>query len=206
VHFKGNAKGFVRTYGFLSSVLPYKNAGWEKRSIFLNFLVSKLSAPDEEDTSNGILDAIDLDSYRVEKQAMQNIILPDEEAEIDPISVSGVGQRPEPKMDRLSNIITVFNYHFGDIPWEDVDRVRKLITEIIPALVVEDPAYSNAQKNSDKENAYIEFGKSLGRVMTSESMMKDDTELFKQFMDNEGFKHWMTDAVFELTYEEPVAV
>jgi len=30
--------------------------------------------------------------------------------------------------------------------------------------------------------------------------MKDDTELFKQFMDNEGFKRWMTDTVFGLTY------
>ena len=32
--------------------------------------------------------------------------------------------------------------------------------------------------------------------------MKDDTELFKQFMDNEGFKRWMTDTVFSLTYED----
>ena len=31
--------------------------------------------------------------------------------------------------------------------------------------------------------------------------MKDDTELFKQFMDNKGFKRWMTDTVFGLTYE-----
>jgi type I restriction enzyme R subunit len=30
--------------------------------------------------------------------------------------------------------------------------------------------------------------------------MKDDTELFKQFMDNEGFKRWLTDTVFGLTY------
>ncbi len=30
--------------------------------------------------------------------------------------------------------------------------------------------------------------------------MKDDTELFKQFMDNEGFKRWMTDTIFGLTY------
>ena len=30
------------------------------------------------------------------------------------------------------------------------------------------------------------------------SVMKDDTELFKQFMDNEGFKRWMTDTVYEL--------
>ena len=46
VAFKGNAKGFVRTYAFLSSVLPYNNAEWEKRSIFLNFLIPKLPAPD----------------------------------------------------------------------------------------------------------------------------------------------------------------
>ena len=38
VDFKGKAKGFVRTYGVFSSVLPYSNAAWEKRSIFLNFL------------------------------------------------------------------------------------------------------------------------------------------------------------------------
>ena len=51
VAFKGNAKGFVRTYGFLSSVLPYTNPAWEKRSIFLNFLVSKLPPPRDEDLS-----------------------------------------------------------------------------------------------------------------------------------------------------------
>ena len=40
----------------------------------------------------------------------------------------------------------------------------------------------------------------LARVMTA--MMKDDTELFKQFMDNEGFKRWLTDTVFMLTYRQ----
>lgn len=34
------------------------------------------------------------------------------------------------------------------------------------------------------------------------ALMKDDTELFKQFMDNEGFKRWMTDTVFGLTYQK----
>ena len=76
VDFKGKAKAFVRTYAFLSCVLPYTNAAWEKRSIFLNFLIAKLPAPQEEDLSKGILDAIDMDSYRVEKQAMQKILLP----------------------------------------------------------------------------------------------------------------------------------
>ena len=35
VAFKGNAKSFIRTYGFLSAVLPYRNAGWEQRSILV---------------------------------------------------------------------------------------------------------------------------------------------------------------------------
>ena len=201
VAFKGNAKGFVRTYGFLSSVLPYTNPAWEKRSIFLNFLVSKLPPPRDEDLSKGILDAIDMDSYRVEKQAMQKIILPDEDAEVDPVPTAGGGHRPEPELDRLSSIIRVFNEHFGDIPWEDADRVRELITETIPSRVAEDTAFKNARQNSDKENARIEHDKALLRVMTS--LMKDDTQLFKQFMDNESFKRWMSETSFGLAYGQP---
>ena len=33
------------------------------------------------------------------------------------------------------------------------------------------------------------------------AVMRDDTELFKQFMDNDSFKRWMTDTVFDLAYE-----
>ena len=43
---------------------------WEALSIFLTFLIPKLPAPQEEDLSRGILEAIDMDSYRVEKQAV----------------------------------------------------------------------------------------------------------------------------------------
>ena len=202
VEFKGKAKGFIRTYSFLSSILPYSNAEWEKRSIFLNFLVPKLPAPEEPDLSKGILDAIDLDSYRVEKQAMQRIMLPDEDAEIDPVPNGGSGHRAEPELDRLSNILQAFNEHFGDIPWEDADRVRQLIIETIPERVKEDTAFRNAQRNSDRQNARIEHDQALLRVMTA--VMRDDTELFKQFMDNDSFKRWMTDTVFSLAYE-PVA-
>ena len=199
VAFKGRAKAFVRTYAFLSSILPYNDAEWEKRSIFLNFLVPKLPAPEEEDLSKGILDAIDLDSYRVEKRAMQQILLPDEDAEIDPVPAAGGGHQPELELDRLSNILRDFNEHFGDIQWEDRDRVEQLIIETIPARVAADTAFQNARQNSDRQNARIEHDTALVRVMTA--MMKDDTQLFKQFMDNPGFKRWMADKVFDLAYD-----
>ena len=141
-----------------------------------------------------------MDSYRVEKQATMKIALADEDAEIGPVPTDGGGRMPEPELDRLSNIIKAFNDQFGNIPWTDADRVRRLITEEIPAKVAADRAYQNAMKNNDKQNARIEHDKALARVMTD--VLKDDTELFKQFSDNESFRRWLSDTVFIETYEE----
>jgi type I restriction enzyme, R subunit len=73
----------------------------QKLSIFLNFLTPKLPAPREEDLSRGILEAIDMDSNRLEKQAAVKIQLPDKDAEIEPLPTSGGGHKPEPELDRL---------------------------------------------------------------------------------------------------------
>jgi type I restriction enzyme R subunit len=199
VDFKGKAKVFIRTYGFLASILPYTNAEWEKLSIFLNFLVPKLPAPIEEDLAKGILESIDMDSYRVEKRATIKVLIPDQDAEIEPVPGSGGGWKPEPELDRLSNILKAFNDQFGNISWTDADRVNQLITVDIPAKVAADTAYMNAKKYSDRQNARIEHDKALARVMTA--VLKDDTELFKQFSDNDSFRRWLTDTIFALTYE-----
>ena len=199
VAFKARAKAFTRTYGFLASVLPYTNAAWEKLSIFLNFLVSKLPAPKEDDLSKGILEAIDMDSYRVEKKAARKIQLPDADAEIGPVPTSAGGRKPEPELDHLSNILREFNDLFGNIQWTDSDRIHRLITQDIPNRVAADPAYRNAKRNSDRQNARIEHDRALLRVMTA--VLADDTQLFKEFSDNESFRRWLTERVFGLTYE-----
>jgi type I restriction enzyme, R subunit len=78
--------------------------------------------------------------------------------------------------------------------------VLRLITEEIPARVAADMAYQNAKRNSDKANARIEHDKALTRVMTG--VLKDDTEFFKQYSDNAGFRKQLTEAVFSATYPE----
>ncbi len=197
--FKGKAKSFVRTYGFLASILPYSNPAWEKLSIFLNFLIPKLPAPKEEDLSKGILESIDMESYRVEVKSSLNITLADEDAEVGPVPTSGGGGKPEPELDQLSNIIKAFNDQFGNIEWKDADKIRKVISEEIPAKVGADTAYQNAMKNSDKQNARIEHDKALQRVMIE--LLADHTELFKQFSDNQSFKKWLGDTIFGATYQ-----
>lgn len=199
VNFKGKAKAFVRTYGFLASILPFTNAEWEKLSIFLNFLIPKLPAPKEEDLSRGILEAIDMDSYRAEVRSALSIALADEDGMVDPYIDEGGGGTPEPEMDLLSNILKAFNDQFGKIDWKDRDKIGKVISEEIPAKVSADKAYQNAMKNSDKQNARIEHDKALQRVVVE--LLTDHTELFKQFMDNQSFKKWLGDTVFGITYD-----
>ena len=198
VDFKSQAKAFLRAYAFLASIVPYTNADWEKLSIFLTFLVPKLPAPVEEDLSKGILESIDMDSYRVEKQAVQDIQLSDQDAEIDPVPTSGGGQKPEAEMDRLSNIIRDFNDRFGNIEWKDADKIETVIAVELPTKVARDVAYQNAMSNSDRQNARIEHDRALERAMTD--LLADQTELFKQFSDNDSFRKWLSEMIFSATY------
>ena len=201
VDFKGKAKAFVRTYEFLASVLSYSNEDWEKRSIFLRFLVPKLPAPQEDDLSQGILQAIDMDSYRVERRTAMKLALPDEHGEIAPVPDEAGGANPEAEMERLSRIIADFNNLFGNIVWEDQDRVHETLTVYIPSQVAKDEKYANARQHSDRQNAQVEHNRALEKVMTS--MMEDESQLFKLFTDNEIFKAWLQEKVFEATYDNP---
>lgn len=199
IKFKSAAKSFVRTYGFLGSILPYGNVDWEKLSIFLNLLIPKLPSPREDDLSEGILSTIDLDSYRNEAQEAVAIKLEDEDAEIAPVPAGKVGHIVEPELDPLSKIVMDFNDMFGNIQWNDADNVQRQILQI-PAMVSRDEKYQNAMKNSDEQEARTESGRALQKVIFS--IMSDNMELFKQFQDNPSFKKWLTDMVFNLTYNK----
>lgn len=200
IDFKSKVKAFTRTYGFLSSILPYGNAEWEKLSIFLTLLIPKLPSPKEEDLSKGILETIDLDSYRAEAQATMSIVLEEKATyEVDPVPAGAGGAKPEPELDLLSNILSSFHDLFGNIPWKDEDQVIKHITSI-PEMVSKDKDYQNAMKNSDKQNAKIESDKALNKAIIN--LMTDNMEIFKQFNDNPSFKKWLSDMVFALTYRK----
>lgn len=197
IKFKSAAKSFVRTYGFLGAILPYGNVDWEKLSIFLNLLIPKLPSPRDDDLSEGILQTIDLSSYRNEAQEAIAIKLEDADSEIEPVPAGKVGHIVEPEMDLLSKIIMDFNDMFGNINWNDADNVQRQILAI-PEMVSKDKKYQNAMKNSDAQEARTESERALQAVIFS--IMADNMELFKQFQDNPSFKKWLSDLVFNLTY------
>jgi type I restriction enzyme, R subunit len=195
VDFKGKAKAFVRTYDFLGSILPYTNREWEMLSIFLSFLISKLPAPKEEDFSRGILEAIDMDSYRAEKKAIMKLALVDEDATIAPIPTEIGGFGVDLELKKLSDIINTFNEQFGT-NFNDGDRIIQRLRDDIAPKVAENIAYQNAKQNTPNTSR-IEHDKALSQVMLT--LLKDDTQVYKQFVENENFRRFVTDFVFEIT-------
>lgn len=199
IEFKSSAKAFCRTYGFLGAILPYGNPEWEKLSIFLNLLIPKLPSPQDDDLSQGILETIDLDSYRTEARETMSIQLDDADSEIAPVPAGKSGPIVSPEMDLLSIIVSEFNDMFGNIDWKEPDNARRQILEI-PAMVSKDEKYRNAMRNSDEQSAKLESERALQQVIFS--IMADNMEIFKQYQDNPSFKKWLSDLVFNLTYNK----
>jgi type I restriction enzyme, R subunit len=201
VDFKGKAKAFCRSYAFLSSVLPYNKADWERLAIFLDLLTPKLPAPRDEDLAKGILESIDMDSYRVEKQAVASLMLADQEAQIEPPPVEGGGKKAEPELDPLSVILKRFNEQFGTT-FSDADRILRHIRDDIAPKVAADPAFRNALQNTP-HTARLAHDQALAKA--AQGSIKDYTQFYKQFVENDDFKRFVGDMVFRLASAVPPA-
>ncbi len=195
VDFKRKAKVFCRTYAFLSSLIAYSNAEWEKLSILLNLLLPKLPAPQEEDLAKGILEAIDMDSYRVEKKAALKIALADADAEIEPVPTDAGGCKSEPELEPLSSILKNFNDQFGTL-FTDTDRIAQHITNDIAPKVAADSAYRNAKANTP-HTAHLALDQALSKAV--QGSVKDHTQFYKQFVENDSFRRSVADMVYAIT-------
>lgn len=193
VEFKSGVKSFIRTYNFLAAILPIAQPEWAEKAIFFEMIVHRLPTPREEDLSLGILDNIDLDSYRLEKKSEMSIVLENKNGEVE-TPQAGLGRKAEIEVDSLDNIIANFNDIFGDINWENKDNVARQIQALPDMLYVKDKL-KNAFMNSDAENIKIEYDKVLREVM--KEIMKDNMELFLQFTNNELFNKWLSKTVFD---------
>jgi type I restriction enzyme R subunit len=197
VEFKGSAKSFTRMYHFLAAILPYGMPQWEKLACFLTLLIPKLPSPKDEDLSKGILQSVDLDSYRAEIQATRSITLENRSAEIDPVTMGSFVGEPKAELDHLNNIISEFHKRWGTLGWKNPDVIAEQVSKL-PAQVAVNTKWQNARKNADKDDAFTESNNALRGVMLTN--MDDCLELFKQYSDNPSFRAWLQNTVFKSNY------
>ncbi|MEH2364309.1 type I restriction endonuclease subunit R [Nostoc sp.] len=199
IDFKKKGKSFVRNYQFLVQINPFRNPYWESLKTFLKFLLAKLPNLNDTDLSKGILESIDIDSYRIERQTTLAIQL-EGGPEIAPAPPDPPGSKYEAQLDVLSNIIQDFNDRFGNIQWTEKDKVRRFLFEELPAEVSKDEEYQNAKKYSDRQNARITFEKKL--VDKFQEFIFDHTEVYRKFTDEPEFKTWLANTLFDNDYDQ----
>lgn len=176
---------------------------WEKLSIFLTFLVSKLPKPGNDDHIEEILEDVELESYRLVAQETMSIKLEDEDSEIDAVPVKTDVGIPVPELDTLTNILATFHDIWGNCDWTDEDKIKTQV-EALVQTVAQDEAYQNAMKHSDAQNARDESDRAA-----KDAIFRDVTstmELYEAFMDdkrnsnNQSFSKWLLDLVFTVNY------
>ena len=101
----------------------------------------------------------------------------------------------EPELDRLSQILKTFNDNFGTL-FDDGDRVAKRFREDIAPKVAADAAYQNARKNTP-HTARMAHDQALGKAM--QIVLKEDTHLYKLFVENDSFRRSVGDMVYAMT-------
>ena len=194
--FRAKVKTYVRLYIFLSQIVPYENPYLEQLYIFLNHLQNKLGGDTPIDLAKGILDNIDMDSYRLQLEATTNIAM-EQGDELKPIPTDMGGGSSDPEMDRLSNILQTFNDRYGT-QFEDADKVRQM-AENIANDVAKNQELITSLKYSDEQNARITSDKIVG-----EELLKHITtnfDLYKLYSDNKEFKEDFSAMMFGVVKE-----
>ena len=146
----------------------------------MNHLQNKLVTESEPDFSKGVLDNINMDSYRLQLEATTNIAMEKGE-ELQPIPTEMKGGVSDPETDQLSNIIQTFNDRYGT-EFEDMDKVRQMAESIVNE-VAKNKDMLNSIEHSDEQNARI----------TSDKIAHD--ELLKHVSTNFNFYKLINDNV-----------
>ena len=191
---KSAIKSYVRTYPFLAAVMPFISPEWEKLYHFYYYLGTKLPKLAIDDWTEGLIESIDFDKYRIVEQEEVNLSLSDSNAEIDPVPVTIGGGKSEPQMESLSKIIEDFNTLYGGIEWEHADTVRAQIQQL-PALLAKSESFVNAVHNSDSDTAQLQCNTDLFQIVIN--MMAENTEFARNYLDNETFRNFVNSRVFQ---------
>lgn len=194
--FRSKCKSYVRLYVFLAQIVPFTNPYLERLYIFLNHLQNKIQREQGEDLAQGVLDTIDLDSYRLQKQGEFKITLQQGD-ELIPASEMG-STVAEPELELLSNIVKAFNERFGTT-FTNEDKVRKMTAELMHDVKNDQAAMDNINASLNKkdiQNAQITFTDILKEKMINH--IDSNFEVFKEYNDNPEFKAFLAGLMFKL--------
>lgn len=187
-------KQFVRLYEFLTALMDIQRIDWEKKNTFFHFLLRKLPKIGKEDWTEGLLDLVDFDKYRVVKGEDRKIKLENVNATVDPIPVGDAGTGgQDPNMETLERIVDDFNLVFGDIEWGDPDTVRQQYCQVVTKLQENDEVRDSMLNNDEETQLQVihdNISRELG-ILTAHS-----SEMLRRYLSQPSIQTQMDNLAY----------
>ena len=199
IDFKAKAKAFIRLYQFLAQILPFIDTYMESLKTFLKFLLTKLPTPNDPDYLKGILESVDIDSYRVEQEATLHILLEGNQ-ELSPIPTELRGSHHLPELDPLSQIIAEFNRRYGHTSWGSDQKINRDIFEDLAQEVTRSDEYQQTKAQSDRQNAKITFEKILIQAVQKYIYLR--TDFYRDFTNQPEIRNDIVNTLFHYDYDQ----
>ncbi|WP_441001157.1 type I restriction endonuclease subunit R [Fodinibius sp. SL11] len=179
---------YVRTYSFLSQILPFDDVPMEKFYAFGKYLLRLISL-DESKLPREVLQEVDMDSYRIQRMFKGDIDPKRGGGELKPGDIDGETSGSNEAEESLSEIIRVINDRYGT----DFSEDDKVFTAFRDRLYRDEAVQKSAEANT-KENAKITF-EDKAREHARE-MIDEHFGFYKKFNDDDDFRDALVHMLF----------
>lgn len=189
--FKSVVADYLKKYAFISQIVTFEDPQLEKLYIFLKYLLKKLPRR-ENPLPYEVLEAIDMESYKVEKKSEIHVGLENKGGEIDPMGRGGSdhGGTGE-ETDALSRIIKEINERYGT-NFNDADRV--ILNDLSLRLLKSDTLQGSI-KNNSKDSAKLKFDTLFQDELVG--VLDNHFSLYQKLDQSPELKRFVQDRVFE---------
>lgn len=188
--FKSAVFDYLKKYSFISQIVTFEDPQLEKLFIFLKFLIKKLPKR-ENPLPYEVLQAIDMETYRVEKKVQTDLLLENSEGVVEPMGGSGSKGIGEDEKDALSKIIKEVNERYGT-NFNDGDRV--ILNDLSKRLLKSEVLQGSVMNNS-KDAAKLKFDQLFQDELVS--VLDNHFSLYQKLDQSPELKKFVQDRVFE---------
>lgn len=192
---KNTLQVFVRTYSFLTQIMPFTDVDLEKLFTYTRYLIKKLPRTTIDDKFK-LGDEVSLEYYRLQKIAEQNIVMESKSIyELENGNSAGIRMTKDEET-ALSEIINVLNKRFGT---EFTDADKLFFDQIFEELMADNNLGLQARTNS-MEN--FKFGFEDKFLDTTINRMEQNQDIFTKMMNDKEFGNIVKNYMLKKVYQE----
>lgn len=190
IEFRSTISDFVRLYAFLSQIATFVDPDLEKLYAFGRYLLRKLPIESEK-LPLEIQQAIDLESFRIDKTNAGSIALKRGQGEISPENPLSPSKNTEADMEALSQIINELNQRFGT----DFSSDDRLVIRQLEEHLAANPILEQTVRVNTPENAMMTFREVLNDLL--QELIDTQFKFYKQVNRNPEFAQTLTKYLFD---------